>query len=99
MIKMWLIINLAAAIIATAAFWTFRTQRKKLRLGFLSLMLWGTTIMVFVDHLIAFLEGEPFITWTTDGLIGNAMVLGIVMVIPIIAIWIGSVLFSKPTAR
>jgi len=84
---MWLIVSLIAALAASAAYFRMPTKRKELRLGLLSLMLWGTTIMVFIDHLIAFLEGGQFITFTTDGLISSSILLGIAMVAPIFAIW------------
>ena len=84
---MWLIVSLVAALAASATYFLMPSKRTELRLGLLSLMLWGTTIMVFVDHLIAFLEGGPFITFTTDGLISSSILLGIAMVIPIFAIW------------
>lgn len=76
-----------AALAASAAYFLMPTKRKELRLGLLSLMLWGTTIMVFIDHLISFVEGGPFITFTTDGLISSSILLGIAMVVPIFAIW------------
>ena len=85
---MWLIVSLVAALAASAACVLMPSRRKELRLGLLSLMLWGATIMVFIDHLIAILEGGSFITFTTDGLISSSTLLGIAMVAPIFAIWV-----------
>lgn len=84
---MWLVVSLVAALAASAAYFRMPSKRKELRLGLLSLMLWGTAIMVFVDHFIAFLEGEPFITAATDGLISSSILLGLAMLVPIFAIW------------
>jgi len=49
-------------------------------------MLWGLTIMVFIDHVMGY-EGGSFIEMETDGLITNGTILGIVMLIPIFLIW------------
>jgi len=80
---MWLITTCIAAIGATAV-WFFAP--KKYKLGFLSLMLWGATIMILIDHIIGY-DGGEFIKMTTDGMITNSTVLGIVMLIPIFIIW------------
>ncbi len=83
---MWLIITLIAAVAATAAH--FLMKNKKYKLNLLALMLWGTFIMILVDHVIAFIsEGGEFIEVTTDGLISSGAMLGIVMLVPIFAIW------------
>lgn len=84
---MWLVVSLVAALTASAAYFLAPSKRKELRLGLLSLMLWGTAIMVAVDHFIASLEGEPFITATTDGSISSSILLGLAMLAPIFAIW------------
>ena len=85
---MWLVVSLIAALAASAAYSLMPSKRKELRLGLLSLMLWGVAIMVLVDHTMAFLKGEPFIEFTTDGLIGSSVLLGIAMLAPIFAIWV-----------
>ena len=91
---MWLVISLVFALAASAAYWRLQPLRERYKLGSLALMLWGTVIMVAVDHAIAFLNGGPFITFSTDGLIGNSSVLGLAMVIPIVMIWAISVYSS-----
>ena len=84
---MWLIITFIAAVIVTAMHFKLK-DLKKYKLNFLALMLWGTFIMVLVDHTIAYLhEGGNFIEITTDGLVPDAAILGILMVIPLLAIW------------
>ncbi|MEX2750764.1 MAG: hypothetical protein Q6366_002650 [Candidatus Freyarchaeota archaeon] len=87
---MWLITTCIAAIGATAAWFV---APKKYKLGFLSLMLWGASIMIFIDHILGY-EGGEFIKMTTDGMITNSTVLGIAMLIPIFIIWEIYVVFS-----
>lgn len=88
---MWLITSFIAAIAVTAV-WIFAP--KKYQLSFLSLMLWGLAIMVLVDHIMGY-QGGPFIEMETNGLITNATVLGITMLIPIFIIWEISLVHSK----
>jgi len=88
---MWLVTSFIAALAVTPV-WTFAS--KKYQLGFLSLMLWGLTIMVLVDHIMGY-TGGAFIQMETDGLITNATVLGIVMLLPIFMIWEISLIHSK----
>ncbi len=80
---MWLITTMLAAIGATAL-WLFAP--KKYKFGFLSLMLWGASVMILTDHVLGY-EGGEFIEMTTEGLISNGTVLGIAMLIPILIIW------------
>ncbi len=94
---MWLITTLIAAAAATLAF--FLVKNKKYKLELLALMLWGTFIMILVDHTIAFIsEGGEFIEVTTDGLIPSAAMLGIAMLAPIAAIWAFAVYASSGKA-
>jgi hypothetical protein len=88
---MWLITSFIAAL-AVTAIWIYAA--KKYQLGFLGLMLWGLTIMVLVDHIMGY-TGGPFIEMETDGLITNATVLGITMLIPIFLIWEISLIHLK----
>lgn len=88
---MWLITTLIAAIISSLL-WLF--LQKKYQLGFLSLMLWGATIMIFVDHILGYERGE-FLERETDGLIKNGILLGIVMLIPVFLIWSIMLLITK----
>jgi hypothetical protein len=91
----WLITTLIAAIAVTAIWYV---KPKIYRLDVLSLMLWGTSIMILVDHVLGF-EGGEFIELETDGLITNGAVLGIVMLIPILIIWEVILITSKPKAK
>jgi len=92
---MWLITTLIAAIGATAA-WYF--IKKDYRLDLLSLMLWGTSIMIIVDHIIGY-EGGSFIELETEGLITNATLLGIVMLIPVFILWEIILIITKPKTK
>ena len=88
---MWLVTTLIAALFVTAI---GLFAPKKYKLDLLSIMLWGASVMIFVDHVIGY-EGGEFLEMQTDGLITNGVVLGIVMLIPIFAIWELIVLISK----
>ena len=80
---MWLVTTLIAAIAITTIWYV---KPKIYKLDILSLMLWGTLIMIFVDHIIGF-EGGEFIELETEGLITNGTLLGITMLIPIFVLW------------
>jgi hypothetical protein len=95
---MWLVITFIAALAATALHYGAKRLRK-FRFDFLALMLWGASIMVLVDHSIAFMnEGGEFVAITTDGLVPDAAVLGVLMAIPILAIW-AAVVAAKPLGQ
>jgi hypothetical protein len=88
---MWLITTLIAAIGVTIL-WYVASKIYKLEL--LSLMLWGASIMILVDHLLGY-EGGTFVEMETGGLITNSIVLGIVMLIPVFIIWITVLIIKK----
>jgi len=89
--KLWLVILAFAATIATAL-WYSKAENDKYMLSFLSLILWGTTIMVVVDHTLGFLmEGGEFLEITTE-----AMVLSGVMVLAALVVWEGALLLKDP---
>lgn len=92
---MWLVTTLVAAIAVTAIWYV---KPKIYKLDILSLMLWGTSIMILVDHILGF-EGGAFIEMETDGLITNGTLLGIVMLIPIFILWEVLLITSKPKAK
>ncbi|MGE4357578.1 MAG: hypothetical protein AB7E08_03365 [Candidatus Omnitrophota bacterium] len=92
---MWLVTTAGSAMVATVL---NLFLPKKYKLGFLSLMLWGATIMILIDHILGY-EGGPFLEKTTEGMIRNATVLGMVMLIPILGIWLCSVLITNLKRR
>ncbi|BAQ35397.1 hypothetical protein ABFB50_05905 [Dehalococcoides sp. THU3] len=88
---MWLIMTLAAAIITTAV-WYIKSPNDKYKLGFLSLMFWGASIMWLVDHVIAYLqEGGEFLEINQD-----ATFLGISVIIFGFLVWEIVLLASDP---
>jgi hypothetical protein len=92
---MWLVIILIAALAATVVHFGANPLRKH-RFDFLALMLWGTFIMVLVDHSIAFMEeGGEFISQSTDGLVADSAVLGLFMAAPIVVAWVAMVFLDK----
>lgn len=92
---MWLVTTVIAAI-AVTAIWYIKPKVYKLDL--LSLMLWGTSIMILVDHVLGY-EGGKFFEVQTDGLITNGTLLGIVMIIPILIIWEIILIISHPKEK
>ncbi len=88
---MWLITTLVAALMATLMWYLLK---KRYKLGLLSLMLWGATIMILVDHLSSY-EGGQFLETETDGLVQNGTFLGILMLIPVFIIWLIALLIPK----
>jgi len=84
------------AAIAVTAIWYIKPKVYKLDL--LSLMLWGTSIMILVDHVLGY-EGGEFLEVQTDGLITNGTLLGIVMIIPILIIWEIILIISRPKEK
>jgi hypothetical protein len=89
---MWFITTLLAAI-GTTILWYVAPKRYKLDL--LSLMLWGASLMILVDHILGY-DGGSFVEMETDGLINNSILLGIVMLIPVFLIWIAIIIIKKP---
>lgn len=57
-------------------------------------MLWGTSIMVLIDHILGY-KGGDFIEYETEGLITNGALLGCAMLVPIFVIWLVIVTISK----
>ena len=92
---MWLVTTVIAAI-AVTAIWYIKPKIYKLDL--LSLMLWGTSIMILVDHVLGY-EGGEFFEVQTDGMITNGMLLGIAMIIPILVIWEIILVISRPKEK
>lgn len=89
---MWLIVLAFAATIATAIWYT-QAENDKYLLKYLSLIFWGTTIMVLVDHVVPFIMegGGEFFEVSTE-----ATVLSGIMVVVGLAVWEGILLFKDP---
>ena len=88
---MWLITTLVVALVATLLRFILKNRYK---LGLLSLMLWGATIMILVDHLLGY-EGGQFLEIAVAGLVKNGIFLGILMLIPVFIIWLIALFIPK----
>jgi hypothetical protein len=80
---LWLLVSLAAAIVSTLSYFA---MDKRHRLGTLSAMFWGLTLMVLIDHVIGY-DGGAFFQMDTPGMVGDGVVLGLLMLLPVVAIW------------
>ncbi|MGB9608357.1 MAG: hypothetical protein ACP5KZ_09190 [bacterium] len=87
---MWLLTTFAFALVSTLLYFLFKGKYK---LDVLSLMLWGATIMILVDHLMGYKGGE-FLERETEGLIPNATLLGLFMLVPVLFVWLLILLVS-----
>ena len=88
---MWLLILLFSATMSTAL-WYSKAEDDKYMLKFLSLIFWGASIMVFIDHLISYItEGGEFIEVTTE-----STILGFILVITALIIWEIALLIKDP---
>ena len=92
---MWLATTSIAATGVTVANFIFP---KKYKLGFLALMLWGSSAMILVDHIFGY-EGGAFFEKATDGMIKNSAMLGLAMLVPVFIIWGISLLISTLRRR
>jgi hypothetical protein len=88
---MWLVTTVIAAVITTGLWYKF----PKYRLEVPAIMFWGSAIMILVDHILLY-EGGDFLELETDGLVPNATLLGILMIIPVIITWLIVLLVKKP---
>ena len=88
---MWLITTLLAAILTTGLWYML----PKYRFEIPALMFWGSSGMILVDHILGY-DGGDFIEMDTDGLVSNAILLGIYMIIPVIITWLIILLIKGP---
>jgi peptidoglycan biosynthesis protein MviN/MurJ (putative lipid II flippase) len=88
---MWLIMTSLAAIITTAI-WYIKAPEDKYKLGLLSLIFWGATLMWFVDHVMAYLTGGgEFFEINLD-----ATLLGLSVITLALLVWEVVLLVSDP---
>ncbi|MBN1390735.1 MAG: hypothetical protein JXA22_08855 [Candidatus Thermoplasmatota archaeon] len=88
---MWLIILALAAALSTLIWYASVKARKTYKLGVLNLILWGTTVMVLVDHVIGYItEGGVFMEMTLD-----AFLLSMVLLVTALLVWFGVMIFSR----
>ncbi len=88
---MFLIVTAFAAITATLL-WYVKAPNDQYKLGLLSLIFWGATLMWLVDHVMAYLtEGGEFLEVNLD-----ATMLGVCVVLIGLLVWQVSLLVSDP---
>lgn len=88
---MWLIMTALAAIITTVI-WHVKARNDKYKLGLLSMMFWGATIMWLVDHIMAYVtKGGPFFEVSL-----NAALLGGSVIALALVAWLIVLLVSNP---
>jgi hypothetical protein len=88
---MWLIMTALAAVITTVIWYT-KAPEDKYKLGFLSFMFWGATLMWLVDHIMAYLaEGGEFFELNLD-----ASMLGISVIVIALLVWVIVLIISDP---
>ena len=85
---MWLIMIGIVTIIASFSYFIFKNNRTEYKLDVLTLMYFGTLILVIIDHINTYYTTGVFFQTTTNGFIRNATVLGVVMVMAIFIVWI-----------
>jgi hypothetical protein len=88
---MWLLLTALAALIATAL-WYVTAPGDKYKLGFLSLIYWGATLMWLVDHVMAYVQdGGRFLETDADG-----TALGLAVLALGLFVWLVRLLVSDP---
>jgi hypothetical protein len=88
---MFLIMTALAAVITTVI-WYAKSPNDQYKLGLLSLMFWGATIMWLVDHIMAFAsEGGEFFEINTD-----ATMLGVAVIALALMVWAIVLVISDP---
>jgi len=88
---MWLIMTALAAVITTVI-WYIKAPNDKYKLGLLSLIFWGATLMWLVDHVMAYLtEGGEFLEINLD-----ATLLGLSVITLALLVWVIVLLISDP---
>ncbi len=90
---MWLITMLILAIFSTVI-WYIWDESKAYRLDVLVLTAWGTTIMVFADHLASYITEGEFMEISAD-----ALLLGVVLATLAMLIWVAALLISDPKGK
>ena len=92
---MTLLTTVLAAVICTVS-WYMHDPKNEMRLGTLSLMYWGASIMWFVDAIFEFAElKEKFFTPEPSVML-NDFFLGLCVVALGLVIWLAIVLIKDP---
>ncbi len=92
---MTLLITVFAAVAATLV-WYFSEKRSERKLGFLTLMFWGASLMWFVDAIFEYAElGAEYFTPAGSDML-NDFFLGLSVIALGLTIWLVSLLISDP---
>lgn len=92
---MTLLITILAAIASTIA-WYFSPARDTAKLGILTLMYWGASIMWFVDSIVEYVELQAnFFVPAPEDMINDAF-LGICVVALGLVVWLIILMASDP---
>ena len=92
---MTLLLAALAAVVSTA-FWYNSSKRKEMKLGTLSLIYWGATLMWFVDAIVEYIElGAEFFTPEVADML-NDTYLGISVIVLGLIIWVVILLVKDP---
>lgn len=92
---MTLLVAVLAAIVSTLAWYT-NEKREEMKLGFLSLMFWGASLMWFVDAVFEYINLKAAYFTPNASEMLNDFFLGISVVAFGMVIWIVRVLVSDP---
>ncbi len=92
---MWLILIALAAVMSTVLWYFSDKARERYNVGVLNLILWGTAIMFFVDHVVAYLaEGGPFLEVDLE-----AFLLSIVLLLTAFLAWCVVLFWKDPRGQ
>lgn len=92
---MTLLISVFAAVICTAL-WYVKAPKSKMRLGTLSLIYWGASLMWMVDAVFEYIElKDEFFTPAPADMLNDAF-LGLSAVALGLVVWIAIVLIKDP---
>ena len=89
---MWLVVLAYGAVIATLL-WYSRAEKDEYCFKYLALMLWGATIMVFIDHVFGYINEGSFMEVSTD-----AIALGFSALLGVLVLWL-LIIFVKDPRR
>jgi uncharacterized membrane-anchored protein len=88
---MWLLLTALAALVASAL-WYVGAPVDRYKLGFLSLIYWGATLMWLVDHVMAYVQdGGQFFEVTA-----SATAVGLSVLVLGLLVWLVRLLASDP---
>jgi hypothetical protein len=87
---MWIISTSLAAIVVTAL-WYIKDPQGRYKLNTLSLMLWGATLMMFVDGMMGYISEGSFLDINL-----TSMMLALVLVIVALIVWEIILLITDP---